>query len=115
VGLVSQPGNEPVHREEQFSTYSWYAEDLDGMRNFVDGLYAVGAIGHERVVARDWRVKVNVASDDLLPKPGEYPKVVRYTEWQRIRQTITMLKIAVAVLCVVCVVCICLVIWLVIR
>jgi hypothetical protein len=101
---MSEPGNEPVQRDARRSIYSYSAGSLAGLREFVDALYAVGAIGDEPVVARDWYIKVEVDSDDLMPKPGQGPVTLRHAEYRRMRATITGLTIAVAVLGVFCII-----------
>jgi hypothetical protein len=101
---MSEPGNEPVLREQHRSIYSYTQGNLAGLREFVDALYAVGAVGDERVVARDWLIKVEVDSDDLMPKPGQGPVTLRHAEYRRMRATITGLTIAVAVLGVFCII-----------
>lgn len=107
---MSEPGNEPVQRNKRWSVYTLTECDVNGLREFVDGLYGVGAIGDERVSLRSYEIAVQVASDDLLPRPGQGRVTMRHREYRRLRATITGLKVATALLAIFC---IALAIWLV--
>lgn len=88
-----------IERHQHGATYTWRGGDLDELHEYVDGLYAVGAIGDEYVQCGE-PLAVEVASDDLLPSPGQEPVRLRYSQWRSLHARLLGWQVACCLLAV---------------
>jgi hypothetical protein len=101
---MTEPGNRPVNRRVDQSVYTHRVSDLTDLGEFVQALYSVGAIGNERVDATgNWEIKVAVASNDLMPRPGRGAVTMRRADHDRMLSTIRALRVTVVMLATLCV------------
>lgn len=90
--------SQPVEHSRQFSIYTLDGgPDLDDLSQFVSDLYAVGAVGDERLRIRDYTIRVEVRSTDLMPAHGHGPVRLRYPQWRSLRRQIAWLWFATIV------------------
>jgi hypothetical protein len=101
---MTEPGNRPVVRRVDQSIYTHRVSDLSDLGEFVQALYSVGAIGNERIDATgNWEIKVAVASNDLMPRPGRGAVTMRRADHDRMLSTIRALRDTVDTLATLCV------------